>query len=205
MAVAELSQGGDWGECARVRPLVTAEAKVLTVPGPLAAVLPRGGVIRGTTVAVDGALGAGATSVALTLAAAATATGEWTAFVDPHGTFGARAAATAGVELERCAIVRRVPPDRWPAVVAALLDGMALVVGAVPARLRPGDARRLVARARERACVLVALGPWPVEAAVRVRVEVSVWRCDPSGRLATRDLDVHVAGRGPPARGRLAG
>ena len=36
------------------------------------------------------------------------------------------------------------------AVVAALLDGITLVVAAVPSRLRHGDARRLVARARER-------------------------------------------------------
>ena len=197
MAVAELRT--------RVAPLVTADARSLPVAGPLGELLPYGGVRRGATIAVDGPLGAGATSVALTLAAAATATGEWAAVVDPTATFGARAAASAGVELERCALVRRVPADKWPTVVAALLDGVALVVGAVPARLRPGDARRLIAKARERAAVLVALGPWPAEAAMRVRVEGSAWVYDGSGRFLTRELDVRVEGRGAPVAARLAG
>ena len=47
---------------------------------------------------------------------------------------------------ERLAIVRRVAPDRWAAVVAALLDGITVVVAAVPPHVRLGDARRLVAR-----------------------------------------------------------
>ena len=61
-------------------------------------------------------------------------------------------------------------------MVAALLDGITLVVAAVPSRLRFGDARRLVARARERSAVLVALGDWPVEAAVRVHTGPGGWR-----------------------------
>ncbi len=60
-------------------------------------------------------------------------------------------------------------------MVAALLDGVALVVATVPVRVRLGDARRLVARARERASVLVAVGPWPVEASLRVYAEGSTW------------------------------
>jgi hypothetical protein len=183
---------------ARVRPLVAAVDRMLAVGEPLGGLLPGGGIRRGATVAVDGACGAGRTSLTLALAAAATATGEWAAFVDPDGTLGARAAATAGVELERCAVVRRVPPDRWATVVAALLDGVALVAAVVPARLRPGDARRLIARARERAAVLVAVGPWPAEAAIRVHAASSTWmRTD--GLLASRDLDVHIEGRGLPA------
>jgi len=72
--------------------------------------------------------------------------------------------------------VRCPSADRWGAVVAALLDGITLVVAAVPSRLRNGDARRLVARARERSAVLVALGDWPVEAAVRVHTDPGAWR-----------------------------
>src|SRR5207244_13031622 len=103
---------------------------------------------------------------ALTLAAAATAAGEWAAVVDVagpsgRGTLGARAAGEAGVDLDRLAVVRRVPADRWGAVVAALIDGITLGVAAVPPYLRPGAARRLVGRARERGAVLVALGAWP--------------------------------------------
>ena len=175
----------------RVRPTVAAGDRLLRVSGPLGSLLPAGGVQRGSTVAVDGAPGAGVTSLACALAAAATETGEWAAIVDPAGTFGARFAAEAGVELERCAVVRNVPSDRWSTVVSALLDGVALVAATVPLHLRTGDARRLVARARERASVLVAIGPWPAEAALRVRAEGSAW----SGATRTMEVSVETRGR----------
>ena len=143
---------------ARAAPAVLARDRLLVIEGPVGAFLPAGGVARGSTVALDGPPGAGSTTVAYTLAAAATSAGEWAAVVDPDGTWGGRAAVDAGVLLERCAVVRRVPPDRWSAVVGALLDGVALVVATIPPRLRTSDARRLTARARERAAVLVALG-----------------------------------------------
>jgi hypothetical protein len=94
--------------------------------------------------------------------------------------------------------VRCASADRWGAVVAALLDGITLVVAAVPSRLRNGDARRLVARARERSAVLVALGDWPVEVAVRVHTGPGVWRgLDAgSGLLEARDLNVSVEAKG---------
>jgi hypothetical protein len=159
----------------------------------LGELLPAGGVQRGSTVAVQGLLGSGATTVALALAAAATAAGEWAAVVDPatSPTLGARAAADAGVALERLAVVRRVPPDRWGAVVT-------VVVAAVPPHVRLGDARRLVARARERGAVLVAFGAWPVEAAVRVHTDAGGWRGleAGSGLLEVRDLSVHVEAKG---------
>ncbi len=63
------------------------------------------------------------------------------------------------MELSRFAVVRDVPGDRWATVVAALLDGVSLVVADVPRGLRAGDARRLVARARERSTVLVMVVP----------------------------------------------
>ncbi len=176
----------------RAAPTVLARDRLLTVADPIGTMLPAGGVQRGATVALHGPPGAGSTTVACTLAAAATSAGEWAAVVDPDGTFGARAAADAGVALERCAVVRHVPPDRWATVVAALLDGVALVVAPVPARVRATDARRLIARARERASVLVALGEWPVEASLRLYARGGAW-CgldQGSGLLATRALEV---------------
>ena len=94
--------------------------------------------------------------------------------------------------------MRCASADRWGAVVAALLDGITLVVAAVPSRLRNGDARRLVARARERSAVLVALGDWPVEVAVRVHTGPGAWRgLDAgSGLLEARDLNVSVEAKG---------
>jgi hypothetical protein len=143
--------------------------------------------------------------VALALAAAVTGRGEWAAIVDPHGTFGGRAAAEAGIALERLAVVRHAPADRWPTVVAALLDGFAFVAADVPRHCRLGDARRLAARARERAAILVALGPWPGEAAVRLHASTSRWSGLGAGEglLRARDVQVRVEGRGAPARAHL--
>src|SRR4029079_6192748 len=107
-------------------PLVLARDRSITVPGPLGTVVPT--VQRGTVVAVGGATGSGATSTVLGLAAAATAIGEWAAMVDGSGSLGGLAAAAAGVDLARLAVVRDVPRDRWSTVVAALLDGVSIVV-----------------------------------------------------------------------------
>ena len=187
-------------------PAVLAGERLIAVAGPIGHLLPAGGIRRGSTVALDGPPGAGSTTVAFLLAAATTSVGEWVAVVDPGGTLGARAAAEAGVALDRCAVVRNVAPDRWPAVVSALLDGVSLVAALVPPSLRPGDARRLIARARERATVLVALGPWPVEASLRLRAQGRDWSglSSGAGLLAPSELDVRVEGKGVRAHARTA-
>jgi hypothetical protein len=185
----------------RARPVVLAGERVLAVPGPVGDLLPGRALQRGTVVAVDGDPGAGATSVAFQLAAAATAAGEWAAAVELDASLGGLAAREAGVVLDRFAVVRRVPPARWTVVVAALFDGISVVLTEVPAFARVGDARRLQARARERGAVLVAMGPWPAEAALRLRAAGSVWRGldDGEDALAERDQRVHVDGRGAAA------
>lgn len=186
----------------RGAPLVLARERVLTVPGPLGALLPGGALQRGTVATVDGMPGAGVTSLALGLAAAATAAGEWAAAVDLSGTLGGLAAAEAGVELSRFAVVRDVPNDRWATVVAALLDGVSLVMADVPRGLRAADARRLVARARERATVLVMVSAsaraWPADAGLRLRAEGGAWPGLGPGRgvLAPRPLRLRIEGRG---------
>ena len=158
-------------------PLMLARDRSIAVPGPLAAAVPS--VQRGTVVAVGGAVGSGATSTVLGFAAAATAVGEWAAVVDGSGTLGGLAAAAAGVDLARLAVVRDVPRDRWSTVVAALLDGVTVVIAELPRGIRLGDARRLVARTRERAAVLVTLAPeasaWPAEATLRLDARGGVW------------------------------
>jgi hypothetical protein len=186
----------------RAQPVVLAGERVLAVPGPLGGMLPGGAVRRGTVVAVDGDPGTGATSLAFQLAGAATAAGEWAAAVELDASLGGLAAGEAGVALDRFAVIRRVPRARWTAVVAALLDGIAVVLAEVPAFARVGDARRLQARARERGAVLVAVGPWPAEAALRLRAGGSSWHGlgDGTGALAERDQRVHVESRGAAAR-----
>ena len=185
----------------RARPVVDAGERAFPVADELGELLPGGGLQRGSVVSVEGAPGTGATAVALHLAAAATAAGEWAAAVELHGSLGGLAARDAGIVLERFAVVPRVPPARWASVVAALLDGVGLVLAEVPPHARAGDARRLAARARERGTVLVAVGTtegvWPAEATVRLYAEGSAWRglAAGVGFLADRTLHVRVEGR----------
>jgi hypothetical protein len=199
----------------RVRPIVLARDRVLPVPGTLGELLPDAALRRGEVVTVEGEVGAGATSIALAFAAAATAAGEWAAAVGIErrgprapGDLGAAAALEAGVALERLAVVRRVPPARWATAVAALLDGVALVLAEVPPSVRAADARRLVARARERSAVLVPVcGPgigWPSDAALRFRAEGGSWPGLEAGDglLAERAVRVRVEGRGAARRAR---
>jgi hypothetical protein len=124
---------------------------------------------------------------------------------------GGAAIAEAGVALERCAIVRRVPANRWAVAVGALLEGAALVAAWVPPHVRLSDARRLAARARERGAVLVAMesvpgtrsSPWPAEAALRLHVQPGPWRGLAAGHglLSERDLQVRVEGGGAAREG----
>ncbi|HSO95873.1 MAG TPA: hypothetical protein VLV81_07510 [Acidimicrobiia bacterium] len=165
------------GIAGRVRPTVLARDRTLVIPGPLGEILPEG-LMRGSVLVVDGSVGAGVTSAAVSLCAAATAVGEWAGAVDLHGTWGGEALAELGVA-ERFVVVRRVPPDRWATTVSVLLDGMSVVVADVPRQVRAGEARRLVARARERGVVLVpVLFPpvqWPATATHRLHVGARAW------------------------------
>src|SRR3984957_2299711 len=189
---------------ARSRPVTTAETRVLEVPGPLGALL-EGGVRRGSTLVVDSPLGG--VSLALSLVAAATVEGAWAAAVGLPS-LGLLAAAELGVRLERLALVP-VPRDRWPVVVAALLDGMDLLLLGLPGRARAADARRLIARAREQGTVLVVLEPpgspcWPEAPDLRLSVAAAAWDglgCG-HGYLRSRRMDVVVRGRRAAARER---
>jgi recA bacterial DNA recombination protein len=190
----------------RVRPVVLAGERRLAVPGALGEILPGGGLQRGSVVRVEGAPGSGATSLLLSLLAAATAAGEWAALVDGDGVLGGLAAAEAGVALERLAVVRAVPAALHGRVVATLLDGVTVVGATIPRGFRLADARRLEARARERAAVLVTAGSWPGEAALRLRAEHSEWSGlgRGEGLLGGRVLRVAVTGRGAAGRERIA-
>jgi hypothetical protein len=195
----------------RAQPIVLARERAVVLAGELGELVPNGTLARGSVLSVEagsaGISGTGATTVAFELAAAVTTIGEWAAAVDLDGTFGALAARDVGVELERFAVVRRVPPSRWAAVVAALLDGVSLVLAEVPRGVGMGDARRLVARARERGAILVVHAPpgrWQGGAALTLSAEGSAWcDLDSTGYLTDRTLHVRVEGRGAATRPRL--
>jgi hypothetical protein len=198
----------------QIEPVVLARDRSIAVDGTLGALIPNGSLTRGSVLCVEagtasgaGAPGAGSTSVAFELAAAVTAVGEWVAAVDLDGTLGALAAREVGVALEQFAVVRRVPPSRWAAVVAALLDGVSLVLAEVPRGVGMGDARRLAARTREREGILVvhALpGRWQGGAALTLSAEGSEWEgLTDAGFLTRRTLHVRVVGHGAATRPRI--
>jgi hypothetical protein len=134
---------------------------------------------------------------------AAPQAGGWSAIVGiPH--LGLVAAAELGVELERLALVPEPGPD-WPQVVAALLDGMDIVVIARPSAAPAALGRRLTARARQRGKVLVSSGEWPA-AELTIEADHGVWYglSGGRGRLRRRALTVVVRGRGAAERPRRA-
>jgi hypothetical protein len=180
------------------RPVALAEERVLPVLSVLEPLLVGGGLRRGSTVSV-----VGSTSLALALVAGASTAGSWTAAVGVPA-LGLVAAAETGVALERLALVAD-PGDQWATVTAALLDAVDVVMVRPARRVRQADARRLVARARERGSVLVPLAPWD-GADVQLSIETAHWhgvrRGD--GHLAGRLLEVVATGRGAAARQRRA-
>jgi hypothetical protein len=161
-------------------------------------VLPDGGLRRGSTVSV-----VGSTSVALQLVAAASAAGSWVAAVGVPA-LGAVAAAETGMVLERLALVPR-PGEQWATVTAALLDALDVVLVRPPHRLRQADARKLIARARERGAVLVPLGPWD-GADMRIEVASVRWHGlgQGDGHLQGARMEVVATGRRAAARERKA-
>ncbi len=172
---------------------------VLPVAGPLAGILPDGGLRRGSTVAV-----CGSTSLLLAVLAEASRAGSWCALVGLPD-LGVQAAAEAGLDLARTALVPR-PGPRPAAVVAALVDGVDVVVldTTLPGvRWSAGDRQRLGARVRQRGAVLVPVGTpgaWP-GAEVELRAEGSAWAGlggDGAGRLRSRRVRVRCAARGRP-------
>lgn len=179
---------------ARSVPLEVSPERLLPVHGSLAGLLPTGGLERGGTMVVGGS-----TSLVLALLAEASRAGSWAAFVGlPR--VGVLAAHELGLDLARLVLVPVPGPD-GPTVVAALLDGVdVVVVGDVA--LTDADRRRLSARARERDAVLVSTTPWP-GAHVTLTSEIARWEGlgRGEGRLRARRLTVRGGGRGAAARG----
>ena len=180
-------------EPAPPHPVDREGSPVLPVAGPLAGLLPDGGLRRGSTVAV-----CGSTSLLLAVLAEASRAGSWCALVGLPD-LGVQAAAEAGVDLARTALVPR-PGPRPAAVVAALVDGVDVVVldTTLPGvRWSAGDRQRLGARVRQRGAVLVPVaaegsgpGTWP-GAEVELRAEGGAWAGlggDGAGRLRSRTV-----------------
>jgi hypothetical protein len=179
------------------------EIAMFPVVPALRELLPRGGLARGSVVAVpDSGL------LCLAVAAAASAGGAWCAIAGmPEA--GLVAGAGLGMDLERTLLV----PDLigsattggrsgsggagWPQVVASLLDGCELVLVRPPSRPSAQVRQRLEATLRRARGVLVVAGDWP-GAQVRLRVTAQGWTGlgDGFGRLRACCAEVVADGRG---------
>lgn len=172
-----------------------AAARLLPVAGSLAGLLPQGALSRGSTVVV-----AGSTSLTLGLLSEASRAGSWVALVGLPAV-GVLAAHQLGLVLDRVVLVPSPGPD-GPTVVAALLDGVDVVVVGPQVALTDSDRRRLSARARDRSAVLLPTTPWP-GAQVVLTAQDSQWHGlgRGHGRLRSRRLTVQRGGRGTAAQG----
>lgn len=174
----------------------SAAHQVLPVLPELSGLLPGRGLRRGSTVAVvAGPARSGGTSLVLGLLAEASRSGSWCAVVGVPA-FGAVAAADLGIALDRLALVPHPGPE-WATVVAALIDGVDVVVAAVPAAVTASVASRLAARARQRGSVLMPYGRWD-GADVTLQVIRGVWEGlgKGRGRLRRREVTISARGRG---------
>lgn len=211
MAVTGLLRGRSGGPLPteRLSQAVVSRERLLPVSAALGESLPLKGIPRGTTTVVapartrDGTVPAGATSLALELLAGASAEGRWCAAVGLPD-LGVAAAAERGIALERFVLVPR-PGSRWQQVLATCFDGLDAVLFSPPCPLRPGEARRLSARARDRGAAFVVLDPsgrFPGTPDLCCRVVSSGWRGlhDGHGLLSERLVELEVSGRGAAAR-----
>ena len=129
--------------------------------------------------------------------------------LDVRGWLCPSAAWEVGIEPERLVMVRCPQSEAWPAVVAALLEGVRAVYAEIPSGVGDQQLRRLgaLARARRSGLVLRPLrGDLPDGVAhIRVRAEGVAWdgAGRGHGRLRERLLTLQASGKGAAGMDRL--
>ncbi|MFC5749928.1 hypothetical protein [Actinomadura rugatobispora] len=185
----------------------TAAARDLVPVLPaLRPAIPGGGLRPGSIVGLDGP---GASSLGLALVAGVSGgeAGGWCGIVGLPD-FGVVAAAGMGAAPERLLLVDE-PGDRWPDVVAALVEAVDLVLVRTPEAPSATAVRRLSALARKHGCVLALTGAfartWP-GTRLRLRVDEATWEGlgDGHGVLTGRRAQITAEGQDAPGRGRQA-
>ena len=164
----------------------------LPVPGPLAALFPRGSLRAGSSVAIQGAA---TTSLLLSLAVAAAGEDSWCAIAGMPD-LGLRSALDAGLDPCRLALAP-AGGDQRPQVLSALADGVGVLVLGPDLDLAPALWRSLLNRARTADTLVLAATP-PGRADLTLRAATQGWAGlgAGSGRLRRRRLEITADGRG---------
>lgn len=166
--------------------------KPLPTTDTLARLLPGGGLVPGSVYSL-----ASGGWLLLRMLADPSRAGLWCGVVGMPG-LGAEAAAQAGVNLTRLALVPD-PGGRWLSATAALAEVMALVAVRPASRVGDADAARLAARLRDSRTVLLTIGPWPrAEAAISVTAPRWSGLGEGHGYLRTREVLVSVTSKRTP-------
>lgn len=142
-------------------------------------------------------------SLALAMAAGASAAGEWVGFAG-WSDFGAEAATQWGIDLSRTVLVPE-PGEHWLEVTAALVDVLKVVVLCPPGQVDAKSVSIVEARLRARSAALVVWGEWQASTTALV-TEHTTWAGAGRGEGRLRERQVRVAvrrGARPPTRAEL--
>ncbi len=140
--------------------------------------------------------GTGAASLGTALLAGACQERSWAAVVGiPE--FGVRAAAGMGADIRRL-LLADSPNRHWAETIAALTEGVDLVLTHAPSQVNPALARRLTALARRNGCVLVVAGQAWEGTWLHLTITESMWDglAHGHGHLRGRRARVVARGRG---------
>lgn len=173
---------------AEMQPL-RLDDRALPTPRGLRELLPGGALRAGSVYSVRGSW-----QLALALLAEASLGGAWCGVIGCPA-FGAEAAASLGVALDRCVLIPRPGPHAL-AITGTLCETLTVVVARFSREVAPGDAERLSARLREHGAALIVLGSW-ARAESTLTVTRSRWSGLGAGygALDTRELAVRSQDR----------
>lgn len=171
-----------------MQPLRIDERALPTAPG-LGALLPGGALRAGAAYSVQGSW-----QLALAFLAEASQGGAWCGVLGCPG-FGAEAAVSLGIALDRCVLIPE--PGRHALTLAGTLsETLSIVVARFYTRVSPADIERLAARLREHGSALVVVGEW-ARSESRLSVVASRWTGLGAGHgtLTDRELTVRSEDR----------
>lgn len=182
----------------RSAPHLTREpggSAVLPVPTPLTLLFPRGGILPGSSIGIDGNA---RSSLTFGLAGAAMGEDSWCVIVGmPH--VGAGALEGLGVDPARTALVPELGP-RAAYTLSALIDGLDVVVLGADLPLAPALWRSLTTRARAHGTVIMQVGAVTPGTSrdLNLASEHHAWIgiSRGSGRVRARRIGVGASGRG---------